>query len=139
MTTDTAVRVTRLIVKDKIPVEEIPYIDNPELRVDEHESTEMPFRYVKDKEGKPIMPEVSCCQLCEGFEEVDLLISYLGDGGIDSEGLGEGIRRYVVSVPLQNFSIKSLKITVLGEKELLNGKVRSFKSSYRLGFRNEIV
>ena len=66
MTTDTAVRVTRLIVKDKIPLEEIPYIDNPELRVDEHESTEMPFRYVKDKEGKPVMPEVSCCQLGQG-------------------------------------------------------------------------
>jgi hypothetical protein len=105
MTTDTAVRVTRLIVQDKIPVEEIPYIDNPELRVDEHESTEMPFRYVKDKDGKPIMPEVSYCQLCEGFEEVDLLISCLGNGGIDSEGLGEGIRRYVVNVSLQNFSI----------------------------------
>lgn len=59
MTTDTAVRVTRIIVQDKIPVEEIPYIDHPELKVDEHESVKMPFRYVKDKEGKPIMPEVS--------------------------------------------------------------------------------
>lgn len=61
MTTDTAVRVTRIIVQDKIPLEEIPYIDNPELKVDEHESTEMPFRYVQDKEGKPIMPEVRLC------------------------------------------------------------------------------
>lgn len=70
MTTDTAVRVTRIIVQDKIPVEDIPYIDNPELRVDDHESTEMPFRYVKDKEGKPIMPEVgSSPSLCLQIRE----------------------------------------------------------------------
>lgn len=58
MTTDTAVRVTRIIVQDKVNVEDIPYIDHPDLKVDEHESVEMPFRYVRDKEGKPIMPEV---------------------------------------------------------------------------------
>ena len=40
------------------PLDKIPYIDDPELRVDKHESTEMPFRYVKDENGKPIMPEV---------------------------------------------------------------------------------
>jgi ribosome biogenesis SPOUT family RNA methylase Rps3 len=34
-------------------------VDHPELRVNKHESTEMPFRYMKDKEGAPIMPEVS--------------------------------------------------------------------------------
>lgn len=38
---------------------EIEYIDNPELKIDEHESTEMPFRYVKGKDGLPIMPKVS--------------------------------------------------------------------------------
>ena len=37
----------------------IPYVDYPELRIDEHESTEMPFRYVRDDDGKPIMPKVS--------------------------------------------------------------------------------
>ena len=75
MTTDTAVRVTRIIVQEKstnfflwcllaqinvtaAPLDKIPYIDDPELRVDKHESTEMPFRYVKDENGKPIMPEV---------------------------------------------------------------------------------
>lgn len=79
MTTDTAVRVTRMVVQDKsqrwmrrrlsfqltdclqtVPVEKIPYIDNPELKLDEHESTEMPFRYVKGADGQPIMPEVTC-------------------------------------------------------------------------------
>lgn len=57
MTTDTAVRVTRMVVQDKIPLEAIPFVDNPEIRVDEHESTEMPFRYVTNKDRQPIMPE----------------------------------------------------------------------------------
>ena len=46
---------TRLLVE----LDEIPYIDFPELKIDEHESTEMPFRYVRDDEGNPIMPPVS--------------------------------------------------------------------------------
>ncbi|OCL01842.1 DUF431-domain-containing protein [Glonium stellatum] len=57
MTTDTAVRVTRMIVQDRVPLEAIPYIDHPELKINKHESTEMPFRYVKGKDGQPIMPE----------------------------------------------------------------------------------
>ncbi|KAL4999525.1 SAM-dependent RNA methyltransferase [Aspergillus recurvatus] len=57
MTTDTAVRVTRMVVHDRVPLEKIQYIDHPEIVINEHERTEMPFRYVKDSEGKPIMPE----------------------------------------------------------------------------------
>ncbi|KXX81958.1 Protein arginine N-methyltransferase SFM1 [Madurella mycetomatis] len=57
MTTDTAVRVTRLVVQGKTPLQEIPYLDYPELKFNEHESTEMPFRYVKGEDGKPVMPE----------------------------------------------------------------------------------
>ena len=57
MTTDTAVRVTRKVVLEGIKLEDISFIDYPELRLDEHESTEMPFRYVADKQGKPIMPD----------------------------------------------------------------------------------
>lgn len=86
MTTDTAVRVTRLVVQGKsmlitlrldpggvatnsalAPLKEIPYVDHPELKFNEHESTEMPFRYVKDESGKPIMPEVSRASYPEGF------------------------------------------------------------------------
>ena len=37
----------------------IPHVDFPELRIDEHESTEMPFRYVAGSDEKPVMPEVS--------------------------------------------------------------------------------
>ncbi|KAL8842787.1 MAG: hypothetical protein Q9176_002423 [Flavoplaca citrina] len=58
MTTDTAVRVARMVIQGQA-LDAISYIDYPEIRIDEHESTEMPFRYVKAPDGKPAMPEVS--------------------------------------------------------------------------------
>lgn len=75
MTTDTAVRVTRMVILDQsktstshteesslndnqAPLDHIPYVDFPELKLDEHESTEMPFRYVKGPDCNPVMPEV---------------------------------------------------------------------------------
>ncbi|KAJ4365144.1 hypothetical protein N0V83_008762 [Neocucurbitaria cava] len=57
MTTDTAVRVTRTVVQDRVPVDRIPYIDNPDLKINKNESTQMPFRYVKGEDGQPIMPK----------------------------------------------------------------------------------
>ena len=88
MTTDTAVRVTRLVAQDKskqkpslltkdsnlmvwppVPLDEIPYIDYPEFRINKNESTEMPFRYVKGSDGQCIMPEVG-----------GRLLLYPGDG-----------------------------------------------------------
>jgi len=57
MSTDTAVRVTRMIVHDRVSVDKIQYIDFPELRVSKNETTEMPFRYVKGEDGEPIMPK----------------------------------------------------------------------------------
>ncbi|KAI2624963.1 DUF431-domain-containing protein [Hypoxylon sp. NC1633] len=56
MTTDTAVRVTRMVIEEQFTLNKIPYTDFPELKFNEHESTEMPFRYVKDDDGNPIMP-----------------------------------------------------------------------------------
>ncbi|KAJ5714305.1 uncharacterized protein N7483_011486 [Penicillium malachiteum] len=56
MTTDTAVRVTRMVVHEKIPLEKINYVDYPEILINQHERTEMPFRYVTDENGEPIMP-----------------------------------------------------------------------------------
>ena len=41
-----------------VPLDRISYIDHPELVINKHESTQMPFRYVKDKNGKPVMPQV---------------------------------------------------------------------------------
>ena len=74
MTTDTAARVTRMVIKDncmsffeeehvsrsrrEVRLDQISYIDFPEIQIDKHESTEMPFRYVKDQDGKPVMPKV---------------------------------------------------------------------------------
>ena len=39
-------------------LKDISYIDHPELRIDEHESTEMPFRYMVNSDGTPVMPQV---------------------------------------------------------------------------------
>ncbi|KAI0601642.1 SAM-dependent RNA methyltransferase [Biscogniauxia sp. FL1348] len=57
MTTDTAVRVTRMVIEEQFTLNKIPYLDFPDLKFNEHESTQMPFRYVEDPDGKPIMPE----------------------------------------------------------------------------------
>ncbi|GAM87202.1 hypothetical protein ANO11243_052240 [Dothideomycetidae sp. 11243] len=57
MTTDTAVRVTRIVVLEQTPLDKIKYVDHPEVKIDEHESTQMPFRYVVDSHGQPILPE----------------------------------------------------------------------------------
>ncbi|KAI9676739.1 MAG: hypothetical protein M1829_002833 [Trizodia sp. TS-e1964] len=57
MTTDTAVRVVRLVVDGQVPLEQIPFVDHPELKFNDHESAVMPFRYVKGEDGKPVMPE----------------------------------------------------------------------------------
>ncbi|KAL7273488.1 hypothetical protein RUND412_003663 [Rhizina undulata] len=57
MTTDTAVRVTRMVIEGRQPLDKIPYCDYPELQLNKNESTQMPFRYVKDDSGKPVLPE----------------------------------------------------------------------------------
>lgn len=65
MTTDTAARVTMMVVQGKQRLDEIPYVDRPDIELpskeldgDGHasESVSMPFRYVKRKNGTPIMP-----------------------------------------------------------------------------------
>jgi ribosome biogenesis SPOUT family RNA methylase Rps3 len=60
MTTDTAARVTRIIVCEGIPIEHIKFIDDPDIAVNEGvEVTTMPFRYIKGDNGQPVMPRVS--------------------------------------------------------------------------------
>ncbi|KAG0222674.1 hypothetical protein BGW41_005874 [Actinomortierella wolfii] len=73
MTTDTAVHVTRRVVEDKIPLDQIPFIDHPEIKIGKKESIIMPFRYIalppkessgekaegdkpKPKQPKPLIP-----------------------------------------------------------------------------------
>ncbi|CAE6510241.1 unnamed protein product [Rhizoctonia solani] len=57
MTTDTALGVTKRVVVDKVPLQNIPYIDHPTIRFNAKESVEMPFRYITDSKGEPILPE----------------------------------------------------------------------------------
>lgn len=90
MTTDTAVRVTRMVAQEKsellylsfvsyrfmlnliaVALDDVPYVDHPEIRRNKHETTEMPFRYVKDANNVPIMPEVRG-QLSEHEDERDV-------------------------------------------------------------------
>ncbi|ODV90237.1 hypothetical protein CANCADRAFT_147932 [Tortispora caseinolytica NRRL Y-17796] len=56
MTTDTAVRVTKLVLEGT-PLDKIPYVTYPEIHINKRETVEMPFRYVADACGKPIMPK----------------------------------------------------------------------------------
>ncbi|ETW77597.1 hypothetical protein HETIRDRAFT_125359 [Heterobasidion irregulare TC 32-1] len=55
MTTDTALGVTKRVVVDKVPLEEIPYVDHPTIVFSPHESVEMPFRYIQENDA-PLLP-----------------------------------------------------------------------------------
>lgn len=57
MSTDTAIRTTQIIIENQTKFEDIKFIDYPEIHYNKYESTEMPFRYVLDSEGVPILPE----------------------------------------------------------------------------------
>ncbi|KAG0376560.1 hypothetical protein BGX24_007536 [Mortierella sp. AD032] len=46
MTTDTAVNVTRRVVEGKTPLDKIPFIDHPEIKLRKKETVTMPFRYI---------------------------------------------------------------------------------------------
>ncbi|BEJ17602.1 hypothetical protein CspHIS471_0610030 [Cutaneotrichosporon sp. HIS471] len=56
MTTDTAVGVTKIVVEDGTPLDEIKFTDFPTITFNKYESIEMPFRYVQDAAGQPILP-----------------------------------------------------------------------------------
>ena len=107
MTTDTAARVTRIVIEEQstlrslyppagiLPrgscanpaletLDEIPFADYPELRINKHESTQMPFRYVKDETETPIMPPV---RILRTYSLIPLqLTPATGDAGFDQGG-----------------------------------------------------
>lgn len=58
MTTDTALGVTKRVIVDRVPLEEIPYVDYPTIRFNARESVEMPFRYMTTSGTKdePLLP-----------------------------------------------------------------------------------
>ncbi|KAH9053165.1 SAM-dependent RNA methyltransferase [Lactarius vividus] len=58
MTTDTALGVTKRVVVERIPLDEIPYVDYPTIRFNARESVEMPFRYMiaLGTKDEPLLP-----------------------------------------------------------------------------------
>ncbi|KAJ3217858.1 hypothetical protein HDU67_007144 [Dinochytrium kinnereticum] len=55
MTTDTAVLVSHRILTGT-PMDRLNFVDRPSVQLYKNESVEMPFRYLVDDSGKPIMP-----------------------------------------------------------------------------------
>lgn len=90
MTTDTAVRVSRTVILDQKRLNEIPYVDFPELQIDDHESTEMPFRYIIDKQGNPVMPqgmiELIKADADKAFDDLDLADGVSGVDSLNAHG-----------------------------------------------------
>jgi hypothetical protein len=78
---------------DAAPLEKIPYVDYPELRINKNESTEMPFRYVKGENGESIMPEV-----CSKAENLwwNVLTSK-GNDRVNQERFRKGFWRFILS------------------------------------------
>ncbi|CAK1362736.1 Protein arginine N-methyltransferase SFM1 [Cercospora beticola] len=79
MTTDTAVRTTRIVVQEGKNLSEIEYIDRPEIpitdengKIKANETIEMPFKYVKGGDGKPIIPK-GMLELLANDAEKDIL------------------------------------------------------------------
>ncbi|GAA6001411.1 hypothetical protein JCM10207_006653 [Rhodosporidiobolus poonsookiae] len=56
MTTDTALGVTKLCVEDGKTLSSIKMVDHPTIKFNAHESVDMPFIYVADDQGEPILP-----------------------------------------------------------------------------------
>lgn len=124
MTTDTAVRVTRMIIQRRgeawihqrfiheldswhepipvpVPLAEIKYADNPQIRINKHETTEMPFRYMVDDDLMPIMPQVGppvivllriTCKWRSDFVTKMLNVNFytLGDDWAHTKGFRKG-------------------------------------------------
>ncbi|MBW0512198.1 hypothetical protein O181_051913 [Austropuccinia psidii MF-1] len=57
MTTDTAVAVTKRIVEDGFRLQDLPWAEKPDLVFNSKESVQMPFRYLAEPSGQPIMPQ----------------------------------------------------------------------------------
>lgn len=88
MSTDTAVTVTKIVIEDQIKLNDIPYIDRPEIFFNKRESVMMPFRYVgidaskvsfkakptvgEDKNLRPLLPP-GMFELLKRDNDFDLL------------------------------------------------------------------
>ncbi|KAJ3017446.1 hypothetical protein HKX48_003548 [Thoreauomyces humboldtii] len=56
MTTDTAVIVAKHVIENRTPLDQLQYVDRPEIRLGRRETAELPFRYLA-VDGKPQLPE----------------------------------------------------------------------------------
>jgi len=54
MSTDNAVKCSKKIVEDKVPFDQIDFVDNYELKITEKESVILPYRYLFE-DNKPFM------------------------------------------------------------------------------------
>ncbi|KAJ3291330.1 hypothetical protein HK104_006177 [Borealophlyctis nickersoniae] len=72
MTTDTAVLVSQKVVEEKIPLDQLPYVDRPEIRLGKKETVEMPFRYLKKEDGSPGLPP-GMLELLRKSNEISLI------------------------------------------------------------------
>ncbi|MEK6874360.1 MAG: SAM-dependent methyltransferase [Nanoarchaeota archaeon] len=54
MSTDTAVRVAKMICNGK-KLGEIPFMDHVSIELGQYEAVDLPYRYVQDTQGKPIL------------------------------------------------------------------------------------
>ncbi|TIB35419.1 hypothetical protein E3P84_01360 [Wallemia ichthyophaga] len=55
MSTDTALGTTKRVVVDNIPMEKMDFVDDPTIVFTPQESVDMPYRYLNDGTGKPLM------------------------------------------------------------------------------------
>lgn len=46
MTTNTAILVAKIVTEDRIPLDQLPYVDHPEIQLNAKEFVELPFRYL---------------------------------------------------------------------------------------------
>ncbi len=80
-----------------MPLDNIKFVNNPQLRINEHEITEMPFRYMIDDKRMPIMPDVGPPRAASVLLSEDKrpwlvhgrLIGASGNDRADSKGLRE--------------------------------------------------
>lgn len=80
--------IVRCVLMKTVALDKVPYVDFPELKFNAHESTQMPFRYVTDKEGSPIMPQVRNAILCHDREDEKTDFICIGNEGADTKGCG---------------------------------------------------
>lgn len=55
MSTDTALGVTKMVIKDQIKLQDIKFIDDPTITFSKQESVDMPYRYIQKENGEPLM------------------------------------------------------------------------------------